>query len=139
MSKLIWNNEDYSVNITSIDNEHKLLVALLNEIVSAMATQGSVNTQLIIEKLTYLSGYIKIHFESEERFLILNKYPDFDEHKAEHTKLLEQITKFETRFKYENQAFNEKMLLFLKDWLVRHMILYDKKFSNYFRGKEVIH
>lgn len=138
MNSLIWSNEDYSVNIPAIDNEHKLLIALLNEIASAMNTQGSFHIQIIIEKLTTLSKHIKMHFESEERFMILNNYPEYNEHKAEHTLLLEQLNKFEVRFKSENKAFNEKMLLFLKDWLVRHIILYDKKIGNYFRDKEIL-
>jgi hemerythrin len=137
-NSLVWNDEDYSVNIPAIDNEHKLLVALLNEIACAMNTQGSSQINVIIGKLAYLSGYVKIHFESEERFLIVNNYPDYDDHKAEHARMLEQITTFEARYKSENKAFNEEMLLFLKDWLVRHMILYDRKFGYYFRDKEII-
>ena len=79
-----------------------------------------------------------MHFDSEERFLLFNNYPEFDAHKLEHAELLGRLRRFESRFKAENRAFKEKMLLFLQDWLVRHIILHDCKFGHYYRGKELI-
>jgi hemerythrin-like metal-binding protein len=137
MSCLLWNNDDYCVQIPSIDYEHKILVAMVNEIDSAMQTQGPFHTQIILDKLANLSNGIKNHFASEERFLLINNYPEYDTHKSEHTILLERLNMFESRFKLEEKAFSEKMLLFLKDWLVRHIILHDRKFGHYFKDKEV--
>ncbi|MBK5276100.1 MAG: hemerythrin family protein [Desulfuromonadales bacterium] len=137
MSKLIWLH-DYSVQIPAIDNEHKLLVELINEFSSSLDTHGAFQAKIVTESLKKLSCCIKQHFESEERFLMFNNYPDFDAHKQEHDLLLDQIKRFEQRFKTEKKAFNEKMLLFLKDWLVRHIILHDIKFGVYFRDKELI-
>jgi hemerythrin len=137
MSCLLWNNDDYSVQIPFIDSEHKILVAMVNGIYNAMETQGPFQNQIILDKLANLSNGIKNHFESEERFLLDNKYPEYDSHKLEHTILVERLDEFESRFKLEEKAFSEKMLLFLKDWLIRHIILHDRKFGYYFKDKEV--
>ena len=137
MGSLLWNNDDYSVQIPSIDYEHKILVAMVNEIDSAMQTQGPSNSQIILDKLANLSNGIKNHFESEERFLLLNNYPEYDAHKLEHTILVEQLDTFESQFKLEEKPFSEEMLLFLKDWLIRHLILHDRKFGYYYKDKEV--
>lgn len=137
MSILIWSS-DYNVNIPAIDNEHKLLVSIVNDIVQGMNYQGALQTRVITESLHRLLNYVRVHFDSEERFLLFNNYPDFDEHKIQHAELLEKLERFEKNFKAENMAFNEKMLLNLKDWLVRHIILHDSKFGHYYRDKELI-
>jgi hemerythrin len=137
MSSLVW-NDDYSVQITAIDNEHKLLVALINEFDITLQINASFHSQIIIEKLGTLSRCIRSHFASEERFLLFNNYPEFDAHLSEHILLLDRLSSFESRFKVEKKAFNEKMLVFLMDWLIRHIILHDRKFGSYFQDKELI-
>lgn len=136
MNNLTW-SDDYSVHIPAIDNEHRLLISLINDFGLAMDTQEIVQVQIAGETLGRLSRYISRHFESEERFLLFNNYPEFDAHKSEHTQLLERLERFSTRFTLEKRLVNEQMLLFLKDWLVRHIILHDCKFGSYFRGKEL--
>jgi hemerythrin len=138
MSHLLWSNDDYSVHIPAIDNEHKLLVCTINEFGDTLQLDGSLHAQIISEKLAYLSQFIRKHFESEERFLLFNNYPEYTEHLTEHTLLLERLSSFESRFKAENKAFNERMLTFLIDWLIRHVILHDRKYATYYQNKELI-
>ena len=135
MSTLQW-SEDYVLNIPAIDNEHKLLVSLVNDMALAMMYQGELQKRAIGDSLQRLSRYIRAHFESEERFLLANNYPEYDIHKEQHEKLLEELERFECKYQAGEKAFNSKMLLFLKDWLVRHIILHDCKFAYYFHNRE---
>ena len=112
MSKLLWSH-DYSVQIPAIDNEHKLLVEIVNEFNDALEAHEVIRTRIVVKVLDKLARCIRQHFESEERFLMFNNYPDFDTHKLEHTKLLVQLEQFERGFQAEKKAFNVKMLLFL--------------------------
>ncbi len=131
-------SEDYVLNIPSIDNEHKLLVSLINDMALALLYKGELQKRAVHESLERLSRYIRAHFESEEKFLMFNNYPDFDAHKEQHELLLEELEVFERRFKAGEQPFNSRMLLFLKDWLVRHIILHDCKFAYYYSDKEQV-
>jgi hemerythrin len=137
VSKLLWSH-DYSVQIPAIDNEHKLLVEIINELSDALDIHERVQIRIVVMTLDKLSRCIRRHFESEERFLMFNNYPEFDTHQLEHTKLMAQLELFERGFQAEKRAFNVKMLIFLKDWLVRHIITHDCKFGFYFRDKELI-
>lgn len=137
MGELSW-SADYTVHITAIDNEHKVLISVINDMEKAMATQGGVQVQLVSEILATLSTSIRRHFESEERLLLFNNYPDIDAHHQEHQQLLEKLDRFEKHFSSERCELNDNMMLFLKDWLTRHIILHDIKFGNFFRGKELI-
>ena len=67
-----------------------------------------------------------------------NQYPELSTHKLEHTKLLVQLEQFERGFQSGKRAFNVKMLLYLKEWLVRHITLRDCKFGCYYRDKELV-
>lgn len=137
MSELEW-VEDYNVGIPAIDNEHKLLVSLINDMGSVVETNPEVQLQIIGDTLNTLDHCIRTHFESEERFLLANNYPEIDTQKAEHTLLIEQLEQFEKTFRTEMPSFTEHMLLYFKDWLIRHIILHDCKFGNYFRDKTII-
>jgi hemerythrin-like metal-binding protein len=137
VSTLLWSS-DYNVNIQAIDDEHKLLVSIIDDIAHSLQSHSSLQSQPITDSLHRLSDYIRTHFESEERLFLFNHYPEFTQHKDEHTKLLARIDNFEQRFKADQWTFNENMLLYLKDWLLRHIILYDCKFGNYYREKELI-
>jgi hemerythrin-like metal-binding protein len=132
MSTLVW-IKDYCVGIPAIDNEHKLLISLMNDLNRVLDTHKEFQEQIIGDTLNTLEQCIRSHFESEENFLLTNSYPEFNDHKAEHTLLLEKLEHFEKRFKSEKPLFTENMLRYLKDWLVRHIILHDIKYGIYFR------
>lgn len=136
MNVLIW-SEDYSVGIPAIDNEHKFLASLLNDMNRALDTDKSVQIQMVNDALNNLSNCIHRHFESEENFLLLNHYPKYEKHKAEHIDLFAQLDLFKKSFKDNKHSFSEGNLLFLQDWLVRHIILHDCEFGLYFRGKKL--
>jgi hemerythrin len=132
MSPMTW-CEDYSVYIRSIDNEHKLLMEHINNLETTLETQEQVRSQIIPPLLKSLLQHIRLHFESEERFLLLNNYPNFIDHQAKHTHLLTKLENFTNNISTGKLVFTEQMLLFLKDWFLRHIILQDKQFGCYFR------
>lgn len=131
MSDLEW-SDDYIINIPAIDNEHKLLVSIINDISRSMLCHGAVQTKIVAESMQLLSKCIRSHFESEERFLLLNGYPELESHMKEHSGLLAILDSFERDFKAMKTALNDEALLFLKDWLVRHIILHDSKIGHYY-------
>jgi hemerythrin-like metal-binding protein len=137
MGKLLWNNSDYTVQIPFIDNEHRILVALVNDIEDAMEFHVLLHTQYMLGKTANLSNGIKNHIASEEQYLLNNNYPDFEIHRLEHTKILDRLSKFESWFKETDKAFNQKMLFYLKDLLVRHFILFDHKYGSWFQHQDL--
>ena len=136
MGQLNW-CDDYSVHISAIDNEHKFLIELIKELDSAMETEEMVRLQLVSTILEKLLHHIRVHFESEERFLLFNNYPDFDSHQQQHQLLLQKLETFISRLNSEHLVFTDQMLLFIKDWYARHILLDDSKFGRYFLGKEL--
>ncbi len=130
--------DDYIINIPHIDNEHKILLGTLNDLERLIGLEPGLQFPLMVTALEHLAQAVQRHFESEERFLLYNNYPDFEPHHAEHEQLLERMAKFRKRFDEEHKPFNERMLLFLRDWFVRHIILCDSRIGTFYRGKEIV-
>jgi hemerythrin len=128
--EVIWSNA-YSVGSALIDNQHKGLVEMTNalfrgcdrhdEAISFMrAIQSAVN-------------YAKIHFATEEKFMQMTEYPDSAVHKAEHeafvTEVLKQVKNFE-----EGNCTPLDFAFYLKNWLLNHIAISDKKYSPYLKN-----
>jgi len=129
-----WRNE-FSVEIGSVDAQHKMLFAIANELYNAMASgQSKMALGRILDRLVQ---YTKVHFAHEERLMRLHGYPDFAVHKAEHDALTAQVMKFQEDFTRGRVAMSVQLLQFLKSWLEAHIKGTDQKYSPFLRSKAV--
>ena len=77
MALLTW-QEKYSVGIKEIDNQHKQLIDMINELNDAMlAKRGK---EVLMSVLNKLAAYCVTHFTNEEKMMSTHDYPDFAEH-----------------------------------------------------------
>lgn len=118
---------DYSVNIRTIDNQHKELVNILNRLFVAVSMREG--DKAIAGILDALTSYTQTHFALEERLMQQANYQDFDAHKAEHRKLLDQLDQLCRKHMLEEKPIYFEMLGFLKNWLKEHIQGVDTKYS----------
>ncbi len=109
----------YSVNIQTIDDQHKELVNILNRLFIAVSMREG--EKVIASILDALTAYTQTHFALEERLLQQAKYKDFAAHKEEHRKLLEQLEQLCKKHMLEEKPIYFEMLSFLKRWLREHI------------------
>ena len=132
MSFFPW-NDGYSVNIREIDEQHKRLVSLVDEMYEAMrAGKGS---EVLGKILADLIHYTKTHFATEERYFRLYGYPEFEVHKKEHDILTGQAMDLKEKFDAGQTALSSQTGTFLKNWLINHIQKTDKKYSAFLNGK----
>ena len=81
--------DDYSVGIDSIDQQHKKLLSLINQLQTAV--DYSTGEQFEREALDELVEYTKTHFTYEEGMMRDNDYPDFEAHKRQHEKMFNTV------------------------------------------------
>jgi len=122
-----WSPE-YSVNIKTIDDQHQELVNILNRLFVAVSKREG--DKAIAGILDALVTYTQTHFALEERLMQQAKYKDFDAHKAEHQKLLDQLDQLCKKHLLEEKAIYFEMLRFLKIWLKEHIQGVDTKYSS---------
>jgi len=128
METIQW-SESISVNNYEIDNQHKNLIQLTNNLI--LNSNAKVNSEIIGETLQKLLKYIKEHFKDEEELLEKCNYPKPEEHKKEHKKFILNIVGFCNDVLCGKSNVTEEMISFLIDWLLNHTSVDDKDYKNY--------
>ena len=133
-SYLEWKDE-YSVGIESIDQQHRKLVNLINQLHTAVTY--STGEEFEREALDELVDYTKTHFTYEEGLMEQNGYPDFDEHKAQHKQMIEKVGEVLAEYEKDQDTAMNNALSYLSDWLINHINGTDKQYSSFLIGKGV--
>ena len=129
-----WKDK-YTVGVGSVDAQHRCLFGIAAELHAAMsAGTGKASLGKILERLVQ---YTAMHFAHEERLMRLHDYPDLTAHKAEHDSLTAQVLQFQADFKSGRDTMTVQLLMFLRDWLEKHIMGSDQKYEPYLAGKLV--
>lgn len=142
MPYITW-DEKIALGITEIDNQHKQLVEIINTLFDAM--KGAKGLEVIGDLLNQLGDYAVYHFSTEEKYFESFGYTESDHHKDEHKYLLGQVKDFKMtydegkikRFGKESPITVEVWDL-LKEWLINHIQVSDKKYVTLFRERGLI-
>ncbi|MCG6552711.1 MAG: bacteriohemerythrin [Candidatus Magnetominusculus sp. LBB02] len=123
------------VDVSDIDNQHKKLVEMVNELHGAMSIgKGAAVLGGILTKLV---DYTKEHFAMEEGLIQKYKYDDGNHHKSEHDKLTKQVMDLKKQFSEGKMVVTIDVLNFLKGWLNDHIKDVDKKLAHFLISKGV--
>ena len=129
MEKLIIWDDFYSVGCEEIDNQHKKLANLINDLYDAY--QNNRASEIFENILSELKEYTIYHFSTEEKYFEKYNYPFTEEHKIEHQNFVKKVLEFSNRYSHKDKLVIYDVMLFLKDWLLNHILGSDKKYSEY--------
>lgn len=130
--RIQWNDE-YNTGIQEIDNEHKVIIAKLDEI---MLTLEKSDNQCDIDSIVdFLDVELEKHFEREERIQKLCEYPFYRSHRMEHDefKLTVLKIKYVTNSNKEFEGVDIDIYKDVFEWLVKHIKNEDRKFAEYYK------
>jgi hemerythrin len=134
MALFNWSDE-YSVNIKEIDEQHKVLISLINELHDKMRVGKA--KEILAEILEKLIHYTNYHFKYEENLFTSHGYPDSSIHKTVHIGLVHQVKEIKSNFDSGKVVLSMDVMNFLKGWLGNHILGTDKKYSSYLTSKGV--
>ncbi len=123
--------EAYSVGIEKIDNQHKKIVTLINDLI--MKTSKNSHEEILND----LYFYINEHLRDEEKLLIDRDYPFISSHKDLHNNFRTRIDEFSAAIKSSPEDFEPKLILFLRHWWDHHILEEDMKYKMFFQENEV--
>lgn len=123
-----WSNA-LSVGVKEIDDQHKGLAAIVNEMNEGI--KGGWGKDARNEVLTRLVEYTKVHFATEESFMSIANYPNAKAHKKQHEDLINMVGSYIKKYNEDPNASNYDLLFFLKRWLVEHIMKDDKVMGEY--------
>lgn len=123
MSELVW-NDGMSVGIDAIDEDHKQIIAILAKLTATRCK--NITNKVIEDVFSELETYVTLHFNREERLLEKAYYKDLVKHKASHQKFIKKLPILKQQWLTEdNGVCCEKILSFLNNWLVDHILKED--------------
>lgn len=130
MSNFIDWSDSLSVGIEEIDEQHKVLVNLVNQMHEAIhKRQGS---KVVQDILAELIEYTRIHFAVEESLMRILNYPGYEEHHAQHAELVDHAIELQQKVESGKTAIGFELMHFLKTWLTRHILEEDMQYSGFF-------
>jgi len=134
MALITW-NDSYSVKVKQMDEQHRKLVEMINQLHDAMKVgQGK---QVVGDVLNALVSYTKTHFASEESLMKTYGYPGYEDQKKAHDNLVGQVGDIQKKFQDGNAPLSQDVMTFLKEWLVKHIQGADQKYGLYLNSKGV--
>ena len=135
MPLMTW-TEKMSVGVGVLDEDHKKLVGMLNQLFDAMkAGQGRDVLGGILEGLV---RYTKVHFAREEKFFAQTNYPASAPHKQQHDALTRQVVDVQRKYAEGATAvLSLDVMQFLQDWLVNHILGTDQKYRPHLNAKGI--
>lgn len=119
-----------SVHIDMIDDQHKVLINLINETSKMVLNK---NDKEVAEILTELKEWTDKHFTEEEELFTASAYPDAEKHKEEHIYFVKKVSDFAEDHKQNDLSASLNILQFLKNWLIYHIEIIDKTYAPYVR------
>lgn len=125
-----WQPE-FEVGIPEVDDQHRELVALLNELhVAIREYHGNTTSREVLDRL---ADYTSTHFRMEEELMALSRYPGLEAHRQQHAELTRQLAELRHRMEVEGTPVAFELLEFLKNWLNQHITDCDKRFGVFFQ------
>lgn len=127
-------NEDLDVGIESMNDEHKIILGLMNTLYDIY--QRDPMCAEFEKVFLELKDYTHKHFADEEALMTEMDYSGLYTHKIIHGKILEMFSKHVDYYNIEGKV-QESFFDFLKYWLQSHMSSIDAEFAREFEEKKM--
>lgn len=123
--------ERFKTGYKRIDNQHKELVNIINDLYET-GVKGDIGDEEIQKSFKEIIkrtiDYATYHFAYEEKIMKAINYSESKGHISKHRsfslKIVDEVSKYEQG---DNLVIKD-FITFLKDWLLNHIVLEDKKF-----------
>ena len=124
MKAIAW-SKILSVGFEEIDEDHRKLVGIFNELNRAV-TAGEA-ADYIAATLEELINCTAWHFSHEERLMLKHRYDGLEVHKSEHRELVEAARELQAQLMGAGTEMEDDQIVFLERWLTAHILTTDQR------------
>jgi hemerythrin-like metal-binding protein len=118
MPLIEWRKE-FETGIPDVDHEHRELVDLINRLHEQMA--GGADPARVTDFLGEVFARIAAHFALEESIMRKHAYDEYEAHKSEHERLLDEIRDImDAQRETPSSAYGGSLSSTVRDWFVNH-------------------
>jgi len=124
-------NKGLVTGVSLIDDQHKAIFALCDELVSAK--KWDEGPDMVMDAVTFLAYYVIRHFETEERLQKETNYPWRKAHTEKHQMFLKEVAMLKLRLDTDGPTPELAWMVraLVVNWLMEHIEKEDKAFVDY--------
>lgn len=135
MAFVNW-SDIYSVGDQTLDGHHQRLFDILNQLHDELL--GHHREEAVAHTIKALLDYSHYHFSEEERVMKAIGFPEYEEHKAVHEKIIHKLQEYERdKATGDRKSAGELYSFLVGDWLWKHILEMDKKMTPYIRSHKL--
>ncbi len=124
--RIIGWREDFSVGNLHIDEQHGILIDIINQLASAESLDDHYALAMVIDELV---NYAAFHFDYEEQLMARAGYADLDNHRIIHQAFVRWTEELRDAYDLRGgHALGEAVLDYLGDWLSHHILGEDQRY-----------
>lgn len=120
-------DESLNVGIATIDEHHRYLFDLTNDLIDVVANR--LGARELGRVLNALGRYASVHFSAEEKMMEHHGYDRIGLQREQHQLFLQRLQEFGRELHANPLVAQHEILLFLKNWLVAHIRDEDSQLS----------
>jgi hemerythrin len=125
-----WDDK-YSVGIPLIDEQHKELIRLTNELYQGCLAGDAAARDFFFSAIRGALDYVKYHFSAEEKILENIRYPHLAEHRKQHEDFIRKMVEDVKSFQGGRKFVPNNFVRFLRDWILSHIAITDTQYAAY--------
>jgi hemerythrin len=131
MGSIQWDSA-WDIGHSEIDHQHQRWVELFNELDNAFLSK-EVRDIAVVQRNTFkaILDYTRYHFASEEKLMQDVVYPDAAGHWRLHKEFDNIVYEKYREFENGELMLTSELLALIKNWLLHHIQVEDKKLGNY--------
>ena len=130
MPLMNW-DETMSVGVKKLDDQHKILIGLINDAYEAIQKHDEHHMTKLIEQMR---AYANEHFATEEGLMRKHGYPGIENHIFKHAKFNSEVDEFKKK-QFEKTNLSQ-IFVFLSRWLTTHIMDEDRQYVSYMPKEE---
>jgi len=129
---IVWANT-FSCGVKPIDDQHKELISLVNEMFNHVTGDEKQEREYFNKVFLKVVNYIRVHFATEEKIMLVTRFSGYNEHKMAHDNFISTVKNYIYNFTSGKRFSLYTFTKFLKNWVLSHIAIMDKQYFEYFR------
>ena len=128
MKDITW-SKILAVGVEEIDDDHRKLVGIFNELNRAVRAGESADYRAAT--LTELINCTVWHFSHEDRLMLKHRYPGIDQHRQAHRELIAAAQELQAKLAQADAAVANAEIEYLERWLTEHILTADQRLGSF--------
>lgn len=134
MALIVW-REEYVTGISEMDQQHKVLLEMINDLYEIVRDRKG--DDALSDIVAKLSGYCQEHLDREESLLEEYSYPGLDEQRKNHGEFTDKLATLTAQMEADKETMAPEVYKFLRHWWLGHIVSIDKHYGPFLNKKGV--